>query len=123
MFVRSQFFRFLSVQILKNCSVLSWNWKWRNISSVRFGRHSNYWQPPWGFWRGVRVLVRRIHVCNDSRGWRFENFVVMCDFTNNKNPTVKLGMLIVNALIQLQLKFYIIKVFIVECSISVKLII
>jgi hypothetical protein len=25
MFVRSQFFRFLSVQILKNCSVLSWN--------------------------------------------------------------------------------------------------
>jgi hypothetical protein len=45
-----------------------------------------------------------------------------CDFINNNNSTViKLGLCTENVLCQVWAKYYIVKVFIVECNIDIKL--
>jgi hypothetical protein len=47
---------------------------------------------------------------------------VNCDFTNNKNPTViKFGTCIVNVLCPPQVKYYTVKVLIVERYLSIKI--
>jgi hypothetical protein len=50
------------------------------------------------------------------------SILVNCDFINNKDLTVtKLGTFVFSALCKLQVKYYVFEVFLVQCSLSVKL--
>ena len=66
-------------------------------------------------------MIRSDHEWIDSGG---KHFNICCQFylINNKNSAVnKLGTCVVNVLWQLEVKYYIVKVFIVECNLSIKL--
>ena len=116
-----QSFTFLSVEIIRTPSVFSSTLKRREISPVHFCCASNNTQPHWDLWRSATVHDQ---TCPGMLWftWRiFWAFVANCDVTNNKNSSViKLGRCTVNVLRQLYLKYYTVKVFIVECNISIK---
>jgi hypothetical protein len=65
-------------------------------------------------------IIRRVHARFELVGGILR-IVVNCDFINNKDPTVtRLGTFF-SALCKLQVKYYAFEVFIVECSLSVKI--
>jgi len=113
----SIFNRFLLVVTLKNPGAFSSNWKWRGTSRAHVWCLSNHPQPPRNLWKGVTI---RDQTCPYGHWFRLRTFrvsVINCNLINNKNwSVIKLGTFIINALCQLWLKYYIVKVFIVDCN-------
>ena len=115
--VHLQSSRFLPVATLKNPVVFSSNWKWRGTSACLIPVKSFATAPK--PLKGCdspcsEVTMRTLIGVKD-----FWVSVIRCNLVNNKNWSVsKLGTCIVNVLCQLWLKYYIVKVFIVDVSLT-----
>jgi hypothetical protein len=121
-YVHLQSFRFLPVATLKNPGVFSSNWKWRGTSRAHVWCLSNHSQPPRDLWKGATVCDQKWPRGHWFRLRTFWVSVINCTGINNKNwSVIKLGRCTVNVLCQLWLKYYIVKVVIVDCNFSFKL--
>jgi hypothetical protein len=95
--------------------------KWRDNLLTLFFRLSNQSHPSRYLLKGATVhylMCTGVH----SFGWRiFWECVVKCSIINCNNSTViKLEMITVIVLRQLQVKYCVVKVFIVQCNLSMK---
>jgi len=105
---------------LKNPSVFSSIWKWKDSSPTHFLCLSNHTQPPRDLWKGATVHDQTFPCVHWFR-WRiFWAFVVNCELINSTNWTVvKLGTCVVNALYQFYVKYYVIKVLTFDCNLPI----